>query len=56
MHDVASSMGGGGERKHRLYHPKSALQKLLSMLEPIMRPLTVDLYETDKEEVGYHTT
>ena len=51
MHDVAS-MGSGSERKqHRSYHPRSALQKLLSMVEPIMRPLTIELYETEKEEV-----
>jgi len=48
MHDVASL--GTSERKHRSYHPKSALQKLLSMVEPIMRPLTIELYETEKEE------
>jgi len=48
MHDVASM--GSSERKHRSYHPRSALQKLLSMVEPIMRPLTIELYETEKEE------
>ena len=54
MHDVAS-MGSGSERKqHRSYHPRSALQKLLSMVEPIMRPLTIELYETEKEEVNIY--
>ena len=50
LHDVASR--GPTDRKSRHY-PKSALQKLLSMVEPIMRPLTSDLFEGDKEEVGY---
>ena len=52
MHDVASM--GSSERKHRSYHPRSALQKLLSMVEPIMRPLTIELYETEKEEVSVY--
>jgi len=48
MHDVAPH--APSDRKQR-YYPKSALQKLLSMVEPIMRPLTTEIFEHDKEEV-----
>lgn len=52
LHDVASR-GPTSDRKNKNC-PKSALQKLLSMVEPIMRPLTNELFEGDKEE--YSTT
>lgn len=59
MHDVAysvgSSHGASPARKQpssaRRY-PKSALQKLLSMVEPIMHPLRNEQHDSEKDEVG----